>query len=91
MKGALRDSITEAISIAKEEINNAIERKSWRKKALKLMVYGANWSLLERETKVSSETLSSFLDKLERLHIVEKKEKVYIVTDPVYRKAILNL
>ncbi|BFH72927.1 ATP-binding protein [Sulfurisphaera javensis] len=88
---ALKESIIEAVSIAKEEINNAIERKAWRKKALKLMVYGANWSLLEKESRVSTETLSSFLDKLERLYIIEKKEKIYIVSDPVYRKAILNL
>jgi DNA-binding HxlR family transcriptional regulator len=55
------------------------------------MSTGATWSELLEKSRVSTETLSNFLDKLERLYIIEKVEKNYIISDPVYKRAALRL
>jgi len=87
---ALKESLEEAISIALSELKNAADKK-WKIKALKLMSTGATWSELLEKSRVSTETLSNFLDKLERLYIIEKVEKNYVISDPVYKRAALRL
>ena len=37
------------------------------------------------------QSLSNFLDKLERLYLIEKIEKTYVIPDPVYKRAISKL
>ncbi|WP_338599005.1 ATP-binding protein [Sulfolobus tengchongensis] len=87
---ALKYAIEEAIGIAMEEINNIIEDQAWRRKAIKLLAIGSTWSILEDNLKVSTETLSKFLDRLERLYVVQKIGRTYVISDPVYRKASLR-
>lgn len=86
---AFKDALEECKSIAREELNNVIEGKSWRRKALRMMANGATWSEILRATQVSTQTLSNFLDRLSRLYIIRKENSTYYVYDPVYRKAIL--
>lgn len=91
---AFKDALAECKSIAREELNNVIEGKSWRRRALRLMANGATWSEILRDTKVSTQTLSNFLDRVTRLYIIRREEggrgtSLYYIQDPIYRKAIL--
>ena len=88
MDDALDDSIKEAISVAKKEIKNVINKSPWRKKALKMMIYGSTYSEMLKELKVSTSTLANFLDRLERLYLIERIESNYYIIDNVYKKAI---
>ncbi|AWR97981.1 AAA family ATPase [Acidianus sulfidivorans JP7] len=87
-EAALKDSLDEAIGIALSELKNIAEENAWRIKALKLLSIGASWSEILRETNVSTETLSNFLNKLERLYLINKEGRNYHLIDPVYRKAV---
>ncbi len=91
-RSAVDEALKQAIKIARNEIDNIVRyRGEWCIKALKLMVYGARWSELLRETRVSKQTLSNLLKTLEKLYFIEKHERQYYIADPVYRKAILTL
>ncbi|MCG3109208.1 hypothetical protein L3N51_01498 [Metallosphaera sp. J1] len=83
---ALRVTLRDAIEIVKGEIRNVVEGNAWRRKAMRMLALGATWSELLRETGVSTRTLSNFLDRLERLYMIERRGDTYVLSDPVYRK-----
>ena len=88
----LREAEKEAIRIAESEVNNLLKtRENWAKKALRMMVYGARWSEILRETSISTRTLRDFLRTLKNLYLIAEEEGVYRISDPIYRKAILRL
>lgn len=91
-KESLREAEEEAIKIAKNEINNILKaRENWARRALRMIVYGARWGEVLRETSVSTKTLRDFLQTLRNLYLIAEEEGVYRVSDPIYRKAILRL
>lgn len=90
MENALSESMNEAISVAKTELKSVINRTQWRKKALKMMAYGSTYTEMLKELKVSTSTLANFLDRMERLYLIEKNGRNYIITDNIYKKAILQ-
>ena len=89
---SLREAEREAIKIAENEVKNILKsRESWAGKALRMIVYGARWSEILRETMVSTRTLRDFLQTLKNLYLLEEEEAIYRITDPIYRKAVLRI
>lgn len=86
---ALRDSLDEAINVAKYEIGNIVGQSKWRKTVLKMMAFGSNYNTMLQESHVSTSTLSNFLHRLEKLYVIRHDGKAYYVVDNIYRKAIL--
>ncbi|ARM74748.1 AAA family ATPase [Acidianus manzaensis] len=87
---ALKETIEEGINIAVKELDTVVERQRWRVKALKMLCEGATWTELKEKTKVSTQTLSNFLDRLNRVYLLSKIERTYYISDPIYRKAIMR-
>jgi len=88
---SLRDSESEAVDIALEELRNAIkERGEWTRIVLRtIAAYGARWS--DFDVDVSDSTLSDFLKMLKKLYIISEESGTYIIPDPIYRRAALRL
>jgi hypothetical protein len=88
---ALRDAIKEAKKVAKNEITNVIGGNEWRMVALKMMANETTYGEIINETNVSDRSLSNFLDRLERMYLIEKNGRNYSVADKMYRAAIKEI
>jgi len=89
---SLKEAIEEAVKIAESEINNVLRfREGWARKALRMMVYGAKWSEMLRETSASTKALRDFLQTLKNLYLIVEEEGFYRISDPIYRRALLKM
>jgi len=84
---ALRESLEEAIGVSLSELRNVADTE-WKRKALRDLAVGTTWNELLRVSRVSTETLSKFLNKLDRLYLLTKEGNTYLLQDPVYRRAV---
>ncbi len=86
---ALSESINEGVKVAKYELNDIINKSKWRRKALKMMAFGATYTEILNVTKVSPSTLSNFLQRLEKLYLIKNDKRTYYIIDNIYRKAVM--
>ncbi|AEH25154.1 Archaeal ATPase family protein [Pyrococcus yayanosii CH1] len=88
---ALEDAIGEGVKVARGELENLLRsRPEWARKALRAMAFGAKWSELLK-LGASKSGLHNFLSVLKKLYLVSKKGNLYVIADPIYRKACLEL
>lgn len=88
---SLRRAEADARDMAKRELGKAIGGNAWRKKALKMMALESQYNEMLAETGVSNRTLSKFLDRMERMYLIEKNGRNYSIADKMYRSAIREM
>ena len=88
---SLRRAETDAKAMAAKELGKAIGGSPWRKKALKMMASESQFNEMLEGTNVSSRTLSKFLDRMERMYMIEKNGRNYSIADKMYRSAIREM
>ena len=90
-KKALEEAIGEGVKVARGELENILRnRPEWARKVLRAMAFGAKWSELLK-LGPSKSGLYKFLTTLQKLYLVSKKGNLYVISDPIYRKACLEL
>ncbi len=90
-EASLRKAEADAKTVAKTELGKAIAGSAWRKKALKMMGIESHFNEMLTETNVSPTSLTKFLDRMERMYMIEKNGRNYSIADKMYRSAIREM
>jgi len=88
---ALEETIRIATEIAKKDLEQILSRKSPQlRRVIRMLVRGARWYEMLRETTVSPYTLNNFLKNLKRLYVVREEGGIHRIVDPIYSLAALG-
>ena len=88
-KESLRRTVEEGKALAKEEfVKFSIKAETRYKKIMKSIKDGARWEEIKSQTQISDKQLYSMMNRLIDSGFVEKKEGLYIITDPLLETAL---
>jgi len=90
---ALEATLREAVKILLEELDHFLlrRRRELYARTLRMLRHGARWSELRDELGVNEKVLRDILSSLEGAGLIAREGGLYVVADPIVRKAAARL